>query len=315
MKKVATIFLVTVLLLEGAGLTRKQQGLSDLCTPRNVPVIVSGESPVEVVRHNFYLYPGALGQRINCELTIRNRASRIVERVTILVDYLDGSDNYIFSIRFGGTISERETELENYPSFIVNLWDRAKGKGELLFLVGTNLLSTTALPEKARISQLFLTYSDGESEDISYGPWRSEPILEETPDFFKVERQPTAVPEEIWGTITIDTKGRVLDFRMRPESKSSEPITETLRKELSKWHFVPALRDGFAEVENLNIRLRFQPRRVYPVRECLLDDPRSPRIFVAVDFLPDAETKGHWIPYYAGYPARGRFQSQRAFSR
>jgi hypothetical protein len=283
---------------------------TDLCMPKQVLLTLKRDWGLEVVSHSLLLEQATESPWVIGEMSLRNNTGLTITRITLIVSYFDDQGAYLFSITYHASTKDEIEQVQLRPFYQVKL-NKPVRPHELILMDGTNLLITKVLPKNARGSNILIESTSGTLSGATETPWRSEPILEESPPYFEMATPGEPLPEEIMLVAKIDRNGRVAQLRTTEPGHTPSAILEKIRQQTEKWLFFPAIEGGFAVDHELNIRLRFRRKRALPIRECSSDLQKYPRVFATVDLIPLNEESSEWRFYFGGYPAGGKFQGQR----
>lgn len=295
------LFLLALLIFSR---TDAQPQSPDLCHRRSIPITLDPNSKFQLVGHWL-----SFDAPITGELYVRNRTGRALNALTILVNYLDRQRNLLFSIPYQANVRGAENTIQSIRPFMELRLAKPVPRDGVVGLVGTNLLSSTEVPASAAISFINLTFDDRSGTSMGFLPemLHANPLLEETPEDFRIQISQDTLPKEFLVTLKIDPYGRVTEINplgsLGPDASSLEEVSGELRK----WRFYPAIQNGYATESTLRLLLEFRPQPILPIRRCFLQlAPPYPPSFVHVTLGPIPDTPDRWVPYYSGFAARGK---------
>jgi len=272
------------------------------CAQAHLPLKMIERSRLKVDDH--YFSTGAWG---NSTIILRNETGKAIQRVLVVVDYLDSEGNLIFSIPYLGGVDDSPLQLMEVRSFIKTVWGHPIKQGETFRLAGTNLEFTRVAPAIAKVTLVDAESEDGNSVSVTYT--RTNPLLLKSPDFFQMQPDLENLPDEIWLSIAIDDRGRVGGVKFDESDQLKESDAQQITSQLKLWHFFPATSGGYAVPAQLDLRLRFHEKGFpLPAPDCPLTlTEKFPRTYVAVEL--QRENGSQWQVMYGSQYAHGNFDA------
>ncbi len=284
---------------------------TDSCQRTRIALSFAPDSKLEVVNHYLAFHPDAEG-----ELYLRNETGSEIKGVTILVNYEDEEGRTIFTIIYQGNVKGSGNTETNVRPFYQLTFPKPIRPGQVFSLFGTNLLTTTRIPARAVASTVNLQLTDTNIVRTGPAPFRSDPILEQTPlDYFQLETTLDDLPQEVLLKLSIDARGTITHVDSASQAESQHQIPASVKDEIRSWRFFPFILDGYARNSELFILLRFQKAGDPPTRECFIGEgSKYPSTFVIVTLAPIPNLKGRWMIFYDRFPARGQFWGQEVLA-
>jgi len=251
-----------------------------------------------------------------CEISLRNETGHSLSRLTVIVNYLNQDGSILFSIPYQANLSNEGNELRNIRAFTELRLSGPVKSGEEVRLTGRTLLSITMVPASAEIVYYFAKHSgDNSSPSTKVGlhGFRTDPLLVETPgDYVRLALVHPTEPVKTLLKLRVNEYGRVLDVQPGPEGNRgmSRDQFQALSQQLIQWRFFPAVENGYAVPSDLYTLVEFVPENPLPVRRCFLENAdRDVSKFALVILQPVAGSSDRWIPYYGGFPAGGKMET------
>jgi hypothetical protein len=272
------------------------------CAPSNLPFATQEFGDLKVVDSQLSL--GSFG--VSRWLRLENETGKIINRLLVLVSYLDSDGKLIFSIPFYGAAQDAPEDMLMIHPHVKTVLNHPIRPGEVFTLGGTNLISTRIPPVRAKVTLIDADFGD-ESSIIPGHPRNTDPALRKTPLFFELQADPAKFPDEMSLLITVDVRGRVTGVKAEQSENISDAVLEQIRSQLMLWSFFPATTRGYAVESELNLLFRFhEPRIPLPRPTCPLDmSANLPRTFVEVDLR--ATDSHRWQVQYGWQFAHGEF--------
>ncbi len=272
------------------------------CSGFEVPVEVYSKLGLKALTHNLSFEPVTIGH-----LTLENQTGKSLKQVKLRISYLDEQGSVLFAVPYVGHFDRPDSFIFN--SFLTNVWNDAIAPGEKFTLDGTNLLGAGALPRSAVVTEAHLVFSDGSSVGslIATQPPFGDPILSELPDRFELDLPLRRLPDELRLSLSIDSRGRVVDVQFAAGTQLDEQSREKIRSQLKLWYFYPAIRHSNATAADLNVLLRFHRADIPALNPVCSLEYREKFFDKFVDVELRLDGSSRWQTWYGGHPAHGVF--------
>ena len=245
-------------------------------------------------------------------VSLTNITGKSLSQLAIMVNYLDENRSVLFSIPYQASASTTDSQPVDRLSFSLLKLREPVRPGQVVAFIGRNLITAERVPESAELVYWHVKYEDGTSDTASTGhrSYRTDPRLVETPGYLRLKLPHRLEPTNVFVKLHISEHGSVLDIDGNERGPGlTEEQFQTLAKELSAWHFFPAVENGYAVQSDLYLLLEFRPENAIAVRGCLMEFPVSNvNKFGFVTLQPISDSSDRWIPYYGGFPAAGKMQ-------
>ena len=288
--------------------------VTDLCQRTSIPLIFPPgvNFKLGVVNHFLEFEPEVEGV-----LFLRNDTGRQIRGITMLVNYEDEQGHRLFTLTYQATVKGYSQAQTNIRPFYKGSFTRPVEPGEVFDLSGTNLLTTTKIPAKASVSVIDLNFP-GTGVYTGSLVFQSDPILEQAPpQYLQLAVSADNLPEDMLLKLSISPRGIVKTVDLASETEPPNPTLTSVMEEIRKWHFFPAIRNGFGVASDLFLLLRFRGADEPPMLDCFIGQGNKyPTSFVIVTLEPVPSLKGRWRFFYDKYEVsawNGPFLGQQAF--
>ena len=248
------------------------------------------------------------------EISFRNTTARPFSRLTVLVNYLDRDGSILFSIPFQASLGSEDEDIPNIRPFTKVRLDRPLSPGTEVTLIGRDLLNLTRLPTSAEVAYWFAKRGDdGSSVSTQIGQrgFRTDPLPVEAIETLRVPGSYTE-PLQILLNLRINQYGRVSDVladKINESDKVGDALVQALSELFTRWHFFPAIENGYAVEADLQLLVEFLPQNHLPVKRCSLQNMKPYKTkFAFVTLLPIKNSSGEWIALYGGFPVSEKIE-------
>lgn len=233
-------------------------------------------------------------------LAVENLSETALLQVLVLVEYLDGNGQHLFTMRFYGAVGETDSSS---LLFAIKEGEVQEVKEPIQpgmsFWVGSESpIIATRCPAQARVVFAEVRAVDGSSLSFEFPGWQIEPSIFDVPRYFDMSG--VVPPGDVLVEVQIDREGHLSELRVMDAKNFG--LVPWLSERLSQWSFVPALYEGKPVEGRLTLLLRFHAE--------LKDDTTwlerfkpLPVTMGLVDIFPHKPEKGQWLVYLQGVPA------------
>jgi hypothetical protein len=274
------------------------------CAPTDIPFEVGEFAGLKVISNQISL--GAHGGWR--WLRLKNETGKTITRLLVLVSYLDSDGRQIFAIPYYGAPRDAPDDMLKKHPYIKTVLNRPIAPGGVFILYGTNLISTTVSPTRAKVTFVAEDFDDASSNIGGHAPV-TDPMLLKTPLFFEMQADPDELPDELILAVNLDVRGRVKSVEFKQPGVLSDSMLSEIRSQIMLWSFFPATARGYAVQTDLNLLFRFHAAGIpFPAPVCPLKMSSTlPQTFVEVDI--QAVGSGRWQVQYGWRYAHGEFET------
>ena len=240
-----------------------------------------------------------------------NLPSVSIDRVAVIVEYLDASDKLVLRIPFYATSTD---ENLSHPPFSLpspQFLDKVVGSSERVVLVGNGPLISSVCPTKGRGVFERAWLSNGTEENLS-SPVDLDVLPDVLPAYFDSTGCRLSSPLDVLVRLKIKTSGEGGSVSVEGETQGQFAC---LTRELRLWTFSPALRRGIPVGSQVEVLLRFHSKEALPsdsVASQFLRKSGSSSLMV-VHLLQSEDNLDHWSIYDAGYCCTRTIRSRELY--
>lgn len=282
-----------------------KQGQESQCARKEIPLTLHDERTLTVL-HSWLSFEKTL----EGEVTLRNTSPKAIKAATLVVLYLDGNGNTLFTITYEANVKGYGNTEHNIRPFHEMRLKRNVEPGDAIYMWASNFLSTTEVPVRAIVSIDNITFADGTAQDsgTTNPPWRSQPMLDRADGPINLSLDLQTEPLRADFRLTIDEYGNVKGVEPLGANPLTAAQTQSLSRQLSIWHFFPAIEGGYGVAASLPIVLLFLPDNAPPTHHCFLNQPSMyPKLFAFFTLERAQGRPDSWQAYYNGYPVDATF--------
>jgi hypothetical protein len=227
-----------------------------------------------------------------------NLSSVSIDRVAVIVEYLDASDKVVLRIPFYATSTDENLTHPPFPLLSPQFLDKAVGSNERVVLVGNSPLISSVCPTKGRVVFERAWLSDGTEENFSSSV-DSDVLPDVFPAYFDSAGCRLSSPLDVLVRLKIKTSGEGGSVSVEGETQGQFAC---LTREMRFWTFSPALRRGTPVYSEVEVLLRFHSNEALPsdsVASQFLRKSASSSLTL-VHLLQSEDNLDHWSIFYAG---------------
>ncbi len=241
--------------------------------------------------------------RINREyatagIDLASLSSVSIDRVVVIVEYLDASDRVVLRIPFYATSTDEKSFQPPFSLPLPQHLDKVLEPGERIGLVGDSPLVSLFCPTKARVIFERVWLSDGKQEGVS-SSLDLDVLPDVLPSYFDSTGCELSWPVDVLVRLKIKRSGEASVASIEGETKG---LLACILRELPLWTFSPALRAGTPVESEVQVFLRFHSRDALPTDDAaskLLRKSASSSLTV-VHIFPMDDNGDHWSIFFAG---------------
>lgn len=262
-------FLLSITISNGFAQTQsgsaEQQSPYD-CFQTNVRTVVLAEGTPGQVEHNTVSF-GGLG-RSSIEVDFRNRASRGIEELALVIEYLDASGEAIDQVPLFSSVNAGVPETNSSVLSPAQSWKRPLQPGAVASLVSVrDGVRTGRCPVRSRVTFAAVRFTGEKLQTFASPGWKLGPspvVIPRMPD--NVPDPPAPTPASVLVKLKISASGSVEDI-IADRSNNAKLIGWLLDR-MRDWRFHPALLNGAATESEIAVRFlihgRGMPKFVEP---------------------------------------------------
>ena len=286
-------------LLTGPGAASAGQIAADAgyCKVSSLPLDPSNRlAGIRLSRTSFF---GITREYSTASIELINLSSVSIDRVAVIVEYLDTSDKVVLRIPFYATSTDENLSHLPFPLPSPQFLDKVVGSSERVVLVGDSPLISSVCPTKERVVFERAWLSNGTEENFS-SPMDSDVLPDVLPVYFDSTGCRLSSPVDALVRLKVKPSGEASIVSVEEETSGQFAC---LTREMRFWTFTPALRRGIPVDSDVELLLRFHSKDALPsdsVASQFLRKSGSSSLTV-VHLLQSEDNLDHWSIYYAGY--------------
>src|SRR5271169_836123 len=287
-----------VYFLIGVGAASAGQLAADtgFCKVSSLPVDPS--NALEGIRFSPSSFFGITREYSTASIELVNVSSISIDRIALIVEYLDPSDKLVLRIPFYATSTDDKLPQPPFPLPTSQVLDKVIASSEHLILVGNSPLISRICPTKGRIIFERAWLSNGKVENFSSSV-DSDALPDVLPAYFDSSGCRLSVPVDVLVQLKIKPSGNgdIVSVGAATPIRSG-----CLTREMRLWTFSPALQRGTPVESEADILLRFHSKEGFPsdtVVSQFLGKIASSSLTV-VHLVQSEDNVDHWSIFYAG---------------
>ena len=241
---------------------------------------------------------GIMREYSTASIELINLSSVSIDRVAVIVEYLDASDKVVLRIPFYATSTDENLSHPPFPLPSPQFLDKVVGSSERVALVGNGPLICSVCPTTGRVVFERAWLHNGTQENFSSSV-DSDVLPDVLPAYFDSTGCRLSSPVDVLIRLKIKTSGE--GGRVSVEGGTSGQFA-CLTRELRLWTFSPALRRGTPLESQVEVLLPFHPKEAFPsdsVASQFLRKSASSSLTV-VHLVQSEDTLDRWSIFYAG---------------
>jgi hypothetical protein len=300
-----------VCLLTGPGAASAVEITADAgdCKVSSLPLDPSNAlAGTRLSRTSFF---GVTREYSTASIELINLSSVSIDRVAVIVEYLDASHKVVLRIPFYATSTDEHLSHLPFPAPSPQFLDKVAGSTEHVVLVGESPLICSVCPTKGRVVSERAWLSNGTEENFS-SPVDLDVLPDVLPAYFDSGGCRLSSPVDVLVRLKVKPSGEASSVSVEGETPGQFAC---LTRELRFWTFTPALRRGIPADSEVELLLRFHSKEALPsdsVAPQLLRNSGSSSLTV-VRLLQSEDNLDHWSIDYAGYGCTRTVRSRELY--
>jgi hypothetical protein len=249
-----------VYLLTGPGAASAGQIAADAgyCKVSSLPLDHSNALVgIRLSRTSFF---GITREYSTASIELINLSSVSIDRVAVIVEYLDASDKVVLRIPFYATSTDENLSHPPFPLPSPQFLDKVVGSNGRVMLVGNSPLISSVCPTKGRVVFERAWLSNGTQENFSSSV-DSDVLRDVLPAYFDSTGCRLSSPLDVLVRLKIKTFGEGGSVSVEGETSGQFAC---LTRELRLSTFSPALRRGIPVDSDVELLLQFHSKEALP---------------------------------------------------
>jgi hypothetical protein len=235
------------------------------------------------------------------EIHFTHGFSQGIRVITLVVDYIGPTSEKLATIAFR-SMPKGVYPGENWKVHADNTKETSEPihSGQSINLVGLAFTAVAVCPARARVSYVNLEFTDGSHFVRAAKDWTFPPTIRRAPYYASEPPPRDAIDSCARLNVRLDSSGKYESLRPLQDAPTS--ISSYAARQLAKWIFYPALKNGHPVRSEITVLFCLSRQEQFH----FMRPEQAPVPTTMIQFFPSRTANGRWQAFWGSQPTPPR---------